>query len=1011
MFARLSQYSTALVTLLAISVVYKSLLTPLTEPAAMEQIEVAPRQPALPDRSLHSLFPEGAWQRGNCRQLQTKDMTLLFQQLEQQTDNRLRLSPVTVVVGHGISGDNEANPIIIEATEGAEITFSSALNLLGDSGGAPPIESGRIQGSVRIHRAGNNEDQPFEIKTSNVGIRNRKVWTTDAIDLKVGQARCLGSDLTIHLAVPAASGRGSGDALLDRIELIYLDQLTIPIPGDAAAPDETVDGGMLSIHCQGRLEYDFAIDQLELRDQVSFVREQGSLPNDEFRCDSLKVKFRDPTNPHIERAGPLDWLVEIVASGSPASVKSPRYDAELFADKIEFQAVKGLLQVHGKAGVQLRWHGITARLANLVYQFDAQNPTALGAIDVQGAGIVKIRDPKIPVQKMQWHDRFALFSTSSLTPGKPTPERLGSTTQTVPTPPSEVELQVDGEFQAWLSDGGEFKANSITAILKPASLPTDVKRTEANTQWVPDRLVGKGNVRINNSLLTAETEQLFVEILDEAAALGGPQSAAAPGASPLRNWVKEPSGDGPLTAPVARQRTIVRGDSIRTQLRRADDAQLSVKKLSVIGSVEAIHPLNSGGQVVPARVSGELFQLVDGGTDDVLEIVGGTQTPARFEFGDGFFVGPKIQIRPSANFVWINQAGEFRIPSAALPAGLNGPGDAPSDAQVRWTQPPHCRWQGEMRFDGRTVLLTGGVDITASLTNDGEPWEIAARGDRLQVDLVEGIQIGDVASMRSATVRAVSLIQAADQPVIVRAVGRAGDGVRQSQHVLEAKQLVFSPLSGGGFVGQGPGCYRAWLVPQSRSGLLASSEPTTNQSESTLTGVHLIYGESLRGDLTNRTLDFLQGVRAGIRPVAGWEDAFDAATMDALALEESTLDCDQLRLAIAPGYSPSPAAPSPAARSHISSLPLPWEVQAISGVLFRTRNQYGLIEATASRSAYTSSKQLFTAEGGPNRPAVVQQTRPDGSNGPVLKGRTISIHLGSMTIVDLVLENFTFPTQ
>ncbi len=59
-----------------------------------------------------------------------------------------------------------------------------------------------------------------------------------------------------------------------------------------------------------------------------------------------------------------------------------------------------------------------------------------------------------------------------------------------------------------------------------------------------------------------------------------------------------------------------------------------------------------------------------GGGDDVLQITGGTNTPARFDFGDGFFIGPRIQIRPSDNYVWINEAGEFRIPTAALPAGL-----------------------------------------------------------------------------------------------------------------------------------------------------------------------------------------------------------------------------------------------------------------------------------------------------------------------------------------------------
>ncbi len=306
----------------------------------------------------------------------------------------------------------------------------------------------------------------------------------------------------------------------------------------------------------------------------------------------------------------------------------------------------------------------------------------------------------------------------------------------------------------------------------------------------------------------------------------------------------------------------------------------------------------TGGQTLPARFTGELLQLIDGGGEDVLEITGGNDAPARFDFGDGFFVGPKIQIRPSDNIVWINAAGEFRIPTAAIPSGFS---DQPHPG-MHWIQPPHCRWNGEMRFDGRTALLTGGVEITAALINNREPWELNMSGDRLQVDLVEGIEVRNVKTMRTATVRAVSLIQASDRPVRVQAIGRAADGVVESKHILQASKLVFSPAAGGGLIGQGPGWYRAWIVPQSDNAMRPTDRGKSADDQDTLTGLHLVFGDSMRGDLSARTLDFLKGVRVGIRPVSNWDESFDAVAMDSISIGESTLDCDQLRFAVEPGF-------------------------------------------------------------------------------------------------------------
>jgi len=970
MWLRIVHYCTALVTLSGMSVVYQNLVTPLLQPPQIEAIPMANRSTARVDRSLHALFPRGAWQRSNCRELKTSNMTLLFREYEQKSDDRLILKPVTVIVGHGLSTEQQANPIIVDAQQGAEITFTEPINVLGAAGKAPAIQGGRIAGEVHIHRDADDRNHAFELQTSNIGIGRKKIWTTDTIEMHIGDATCVGRDLTIHLVAAASQARG--DAALDRMELIYLDQLTFPLPSRSGA-----DQAVVSVNCDGRLEYDFAIDVISLYDAVALTHQQPSLAPDEFRCDRLTINLHDPINESIERRGPLDWVTEIVAVGKPAAAVLPSLDADVVADSIRLDAAKGLLEARGSAGVQARFGGISARIANLYYQFDAQNPKQLGAIDVQGAGIVRVRDEQISLRKLQWRDRFALFPVSAATKGDLD---------------SEFELQIDGDLHAWLSDGGEIQAASLTGHL----IPDPTERVGETGNLIPERFVASGQVRIDTPAVSAETDQLFVEFVDDGRGPSSPVDADTETDEPPRDWARQPNDTTSITPPVARPRPVVRGDAINAQLLRGSDG-LSPARLSIVGNVAAQHQITTGGQTLPVNFAGDRLQMVQSGNQDVVQIIGSQQQPARFDFGDGFFLGPEIQIWPTDNIISIDSAGEFRMPTAALPQGLPDQ----SDQNLQWSSPPHCRWGGAMRFDGRQALLSGGIQITAALINDRQPWDLVMSGDRLRIDLHEGVQVRDVQSMRSASVRGVSLLRSATRPVIVQATQRAADGVVESKHLLNAAKFTYSPAAGGELVGAGPGWYRGWFYsapnqvnpgPSGRSGLVDRPQG--------LTGTHLTFADSMRADLASRTLDFLRGVRVGIAPVDSWEKSFDAAEMDTISQGESTLDCDQLRLAVAPGFT---------AGGNAGGLPTPWEVEAQRGVVFRTRNQNGLIEGTAHRAVYASSKQLFTAEGMPNQPAVVRQSNPQGQLELDLAVRTTTIHVGSMRIVNLVPERLVIP--
>jgi hypothetical protein len=79
-------------------------------------------------------------------------------------------------------------------------------------------------------------------------------------------------------------------------------------------------------------------------------------------------------------------------------------------------------------------------------------------------------------------------------------------------------------------------------------------------------------------------------------------------------------------------------------------------------------------------------------------------------------------------------------------------------------------------------------------------------------------------------------------------------------------------------------------------------------------------------------------------------------------------------------------------------------MEAISGVVFRTRNERGLLEGTASRASYSSVKDLFTVLGAPNQAALFRQTLPDGSAGPEGAVRSMTIRPKSMKVESAVVE-------
>ena len=259
MLQRFARYTAALLVLSLACAVYQFTFVAWLEPDPLEPIEFAQSPSLQRNETLASLFPADAWQLQHCKRLQTRDGVLLFEHWQQIGDDQWKLWPLTLVMGL-----NSDSPLILETDEGAEIKFSESLDMM--SGGAPPIERGRMMGQVRIRSVGeslslgdsaagqaNASAGHLEIISSDFGIDHRKIWTTQPIEVRLGEMRLAGRDLTLHLAPLGRIEPGGEGALsiLDRLELIYLDELVVPLPEGGlwqAAGDQTTGDRAVADH-------------------------------------------------------------------------------------------------------------------------------------------------------------------------------------------------------------------------------------------------------------------------------------------------------------------------------------------------------------------------------------------------------------------------------------------------------------------------------------------------------------------------------------------------------------------------------------------------------------------------------------------------------------------------------------------------------------------------------------------------------------------------------------------
>ncbi len=981
MAAKLLNFTTALAVLSVLALVYHLTIVRWLEPPDVELAEITHVSQVATPSHVDEMFAEGSWQRTARKRLTIQNQGyVLFSERKQVTPSQWRVWPVTVVM------QRDGKPsVIMDAPQGADVTFAEALDVLGSE--APPIKGGQLVGKVTIRsiapepgRTLELRDQ-LEIQAQDVGIDNRRIWTNEAISLRWGGSVLAGRNLTIRLAgggaIPTSGGQ-SPLSILDSMELVYLDRLEFPVPArgrmqaQAAAdlPAGDVPDGKASIQCKGRVTFDFATDRLQLRDSVRLEHQPHSGPADTISCDLVTLEFNNPLASDLPRETADDWLRSIEAKGQPVIIHLPTVGGEAVAESIRYDAVAGSLHVQGTAGVRLAYQGVNLQTSDFVYQFPADDPTRIGTLECAGSGFLDFpAGDELAVETLRWSKGVRL------------------------QPLAEAglhEVWIDGQVTTTLTDGGKILADALRFTFRqmPAAdassggatttalaTANGIREPDRMSAFRPEQASATGNVVFDTALMYAETQllQLFFDVQTQPPPPPEPSLVLTPASGPRKRfWVRQPDDQADTVAPVARPRPTLTADSVHANV-ALYGSEVVGSDLSVVGRVRLQHRMVTPQAVLPLTAAGEKLRIVSKNGQDMIQINGGAE-PAKFELGDGFFVGPLIRVSTSDNYVWIKESGHLQMPSAVLPAGS----EPTAATAVQWLTPPSCRWAGEMFFDGRTVELSGGVQLSAEMKagKDQTPWKIAASGEHMQIALNEAVRIEDPDGMRAAAIQTISLRGSDSQGVFVTADQADASGTLQARHVLSAPQLNILPQTGR-LEGPGPGWYRQWAVAKP-DGPFAGFVP-----EGGLMGTHLVFADSLQGDFNNKELKFQRGVRIGVRPVASWNEVFDAATMDALAEGQATIDCQTLRFAQSP-QPPSTARPGPAFRAAPdaagSSLGA-WEIEAVGSVAFRVRNERGLFETVGNRASYAAAKDLFIIEGDGRQPARFQQTHPNGLPG------------------------------
>ena len=987
-----------------------------------------------------SLFPHGAWQATNPQVLQSKrGIVLLSQSWVQEGPKTLRLKPLTMILPQGSERSDSpgAAPdvLVISAELGAIIHLEEEFD---PSVSTPSVERGQLSGLIEVTRRiqGQPNEHPWSLRTSDLSLDRSRVFTQQEVTIEWPEGIIVGRDMKLTLqgdllGAHASAADTSPWGPLRTLELYHVDRIETALPAGGLWKDTdlatTVGQAAIStlaahmkLACGGRFTFDFSQSRATFTGGVQLTHQLAGLPPDEFSSQEVTLQIEPPSDSHstplhsalssdsqgklggiqirqVEARG-IDSLQDFVGERK-VELKAPTIDAYASAKRLRIDVLESRIELDGKlahAGATqstawLKYGGYEFSAPRIDYDADGSatapplSPDHLGYLIASGAGELRMPATSGTGQALvRWQDSLEMRPTEIA--GQ---QWVGLFGNVLVESPLHGYMATD-KLEVWLRKNNASATPAVSSVPAPNS-------SMVNAKFLPERMHATGKTTLSTQEVNAQVEEElnlamnFVQPVDPNTPAPDSLAMSDSQGRPMYQWLGTPpaaaqaeerAATGALAAtglPSVERAPPKKVSRVSVEGRSLNSTVIVTQSDSWIDNLTVTGPLNVSGQASGPNLPGwnvvgdELQMATNAAGQADMQISG---KPARITLAEGSLEGPLIRFDQRSNLIWMDQPGEFTIPTSALTASQPSPqSPAQSSSQpssqpalggsLDWFEPPHCTWQGRMLFDGRVVRIEGDIrfDGAVALGQD-QFWWIKGQSEVLQLELTEAVLLDN---LKGTTAQPLKVT--VSQNVNILASQLDHRGTKKSRQQLQLPSLTFD-IRSHEIIGLGPGSIRSWHIAQGGLGQMVSS--STSRAAENLQGAHLTFRESMRGFLDRSELYFQGKVELAAGPLATWEDAIDLAKLQRLTMNQIHLDCDLLKVYDTSGLS---STASPAAGQDRASKA--WEFQAKGNVHFAGKAESGDYQGEGAEVTYVQAKELLTLFGEPRRPARIIKTPND----------------------------------
>ncbi|MCH2177288.1 MAG: hypothetical protein MK106_00655 [Mariniblastus sp.] len=395
--------------------------------AEVREANQVPAGPPLPvdDKSeIARYLPADSWELQPCKSLDTADGKILFQDYSRnESDGTWDVYPFTMVLKprEVRTGQPPRPPLILRTEKRAKLRFSDGLQMGNQSGAdSSKLEQAQLIGEVELFQAGTKANDEIYIKTSNVQITQRTIFTLAEVDFQFGKNHGQGRNLKIELSHESINSNLKADFSsingIRHLQLAYLDSMRL-MPRTTSAPATATKAPLnpsrsgIEVTCDGSFKFDFYRNLAAFRDNVKVKQLDPS--GDNLTCQKLDLFFTDLAD---ETVAPRETemlksdfeLREIIAAGSPAILSAHSQKSRIQGEYLRYDLENNNVEARSM-GQQVEILQGPNRFVSQHLNYELSENDSLGKLNAFGAGLL-IREGDTPEDRFQarWKNHLTI---------------------------------------------------------------------------------------------------------------------------------------------------------------------------------------------------------------------------------------------------------------------------------------------------------------------------------------------------------------------------------------------------------------------------------------------------------------------------------------------------------------------------------------------------------------------------------------------------------------------------